>query len=209
MKSKALAKPPSPPPPQPEKAPKPPKPSPEPDPSPNLVKRRRLTKQAVLFIRQFSAQGFKDPDLAAKTVGFKRPGIGYRLADRLSDLIESERLRVSMAEQMELDEALRLLAMVARATDDLKTQHAALRTVLQVHGVLSDKPMPPSDRRGLANQVEALIGKIRERMGSVPAGGRMRIRAAFEAETSPAPTSDSTSSTSESSTTLVVKTPEY
>lgn len=159
--------------------------APEPEPSPKPQPKRRLSQAHLAFVAQLATQNFQDPETAAKLVGFSRPGMGHRLAHRLSDLIESERLRVSMAQQMELDEALKLLAMVARSREDLKTQHAALRTVLQVHGVLSDKPMPPSDRRGLANQVEALIGKIREKMGNVPAGGRMRIRAAFEAESTP------------------------
>lgn len=90
-----------------------------------------------------------------------------------------------MAEQMELDEALRLLAGVARQEADVKTQHAALRTVLQVHGVLSDKPLPPTDRRSLARQIDEIVGRIKDRLGASP-GSKVRIRAMLAAEVSAA-----------------------
>ena len=85
-----------------------------------------------------------------------------------------------MSQQMEIDEALRLVAEIARDRTDLKTQHAALRTVFQIQGLLTDKPMPASDRRTLASELDVLVAKLRE--GMVRPGAKIKIRAAFEAE---------------------------
>lgn len=121
-------------------------------------------------------QDFRDPNTAANLAGFREPYIGERLVSRLHHLIEAERVRIAMVDQMELDEALRLTAQMARACVDDKVKLQALRTVLQVHGVLSDKPMPPTDRRSVARQVAELVESLKASVASKP-GGRVRVRA--------------------------------
>lgn len=137
--------------------------------------RRRVSGKDRRFVDLYAAGGFKDPELAAKEAGFKEPFIGAKLAVRLSHLIDGERARLAMSDQMEVDEALRLLASVARETIDRKVQHAALRTVLQVHGVLSDKALP-EDRLSAVRQVEDLIGAIKRKMQQ---GGRGKVKMAL------------------------------
>ncbi len=138
--------------------------------------RTRISGKDRLFIRHYTESGFKDPDLAASLAGFREKYIGHKLVGRLADLIEAERLRAAMQTQMEVDEALRLLAELARTAFKDETRHAALRTVLQVHGVLSDKPMPPSSRQAIARQVAELVDEMKKAVGTKP-GARAKIKA--------------------------------
>lgn len=148
------------------------------------VKRwHRIDGRDRRFIQLFADSGYKDPQAAAIAAGFKDPYIGDRLATRLAEPIERERRRRSMAEQMEVDEALRILASLARTTEDQKLQHSALRTVLQVHGVLSDKPMPAEDRKSLGREIESIVDRLAKRLKSVP-GSKLRLKAALAADLS-------------------------
>lgn len=179
MKSTSLARRPSSPHPLPQTPPNPP----NSDSSPNRPRIRRLSSLHRAFISQFAARGFQDPERAAIAAGLKRPGIGYKLSHRFSDLIEEERLKLMMADQMEIEEALKLLAVRARDASDPKVQLASIQTVLKVQGVLTDKPMPAADRKAVANELEELLSKLRSGLSGVKPGARIRIRAAFEAET--------------------------
>jgi len=138
--------------------------------------RRRVSGQDRQFIRHYAETGFKDADLAAKLAGFKEKYIGGKIAGRLGDLIEAERLRLAMQEQMELDEALRLTAQLARTAWRDVDKLQALRTILQVHGVLSDKPLPAIDRRTIARQIAETIDRI-QRTASTSPGARVKVRA--------------------------------
>jgi hypothetical protein len=112
-------------------------------------------------------------------VGFTRPLIAEKLVTRLSDLIQAERLRRSMGEQMEIDEALSLVAEIARGDAESKTRHAALRTVLEVHGVLTGAPRV--DRRESMRAIHSLVAAIKEK---VAGGARVRVRASEGVTTS-------------------------
>jgi hypothetical protein len=116
---------------------------------------RKITDSHRRFVMLYADSGFRDPDQAALAAGFKTRGIGWKLIDRLHDLIDSERARRQMGTSMELGEALDELAKVARQDEDLKTKHAALRTVLEVHGALRDKT-PIDDKKKLVREIEEI-----------------------------------------------------
>ena len=83
-----------------------------------------------------------------------------------------------MGQQMEIDEALTLVAELARGADDPKTKHSALRTVLEVHGVLTGKAVV--DRREQMRSIHQLVAAIREKIekgGGGKGGGKVRVRA--------------------------------
>jgi len=84
-----------------------------------------------------------------------------------------------MGEQMEIDEALSLVAEIARGDDESKTRHAALRTVLEVHGVLTGQPRV--DRRESMRAIHSLVAAIKEK---VAGGARVRVRAGKRETTS-------------------------
>ncbi|HSN69696.1 MAG TPA: hypothetical protein VLV48_10650, partial [Thermoanaerobaculia bacterium] len=78
-------------------------------------------------------------------------------------------------QQMEIDEALSLVAEIARATDDRKVQHAALRTVLEVQGVLSGRAIV--DRREQMRSIHQLVAAIREKIAKGGGKGKVKVRA--------------------------------
>lgn len=88
-----------------------------------------------------------------------------------------------MSRQMELDEALIGVADLARTSPDLKVKLQSYRTVLEVHGALSAKPLPPGDRKTLLRELEEMVGGLKKRLSG--AGGnepKVRIAVGFEVE---------------------------
>lgn len=140
--------------------------------------RRRISAQDRRFVDLYVEGGCLDAVKAATDAGFKRPNLGHKLVKRLRELIDNERVRRGLIDQMELDEALRLVARLGRDESDGKIQLAALQTILRVHGALSDRPIGDTDRKGLMRQVEELVGKVHER---VP-GASIKVKAALQAE---------------------------
>lgn len=138
--------------------------------------RRRVSGKGRKFVDLFAKSGFKDTQGSATGAGYKEPGIGDRLVGKYAELIEAERLRTAVQEQMELDEALRLTAQLGRTADRDVDRLQALRTILQVHGVLSDKPLPAVDRRSIARQIAETIERI-QRTASTSPGARVKVRA--------------------------------
>lgn len=172
--------------------------------------RRRISGKDREFIRQYIELGMSDPNAVAKSLGFKEPGIGWKLVERLRPLIDAERVRSSLGEQMELDEALKLVASGARDTGDRKTQAVFLQMILRVHGALSDKPLPPSDRRNLSRQVHEIIDRVTRAAQAHP-GSKVRLKAmlgaSIEAEAQAAPTEDSSGTNGAGSRSPVVDLP--
>jgi hypothetical protein len=147
---------------------------------------RRLSSKDRAFVSLYVQGGCLDPIKAASDAGFSRAGMGLKLRDRLRDLIDNERIRLAAAEQMELDEALRRVGILARDADDDKVKLASLRTILQVHGVLSDKPMPSSDRSGLRRQLEELVQTVKTaKLSGVRVKAMLAVSAENESEPEP------------------------
>jgi hypothetical protein len=135
-------------------------------------RRRQVSGRDRRFIDAYAELGFQSPTIAAATAGFKHPGVGYKLLDRLHDLVEDERLRRQMTKQMELGEALELAAGGARDTSDRKSQLGFVRTILQVHGALNpDQSLPKQSRGQLVKQLEDMVGRIKAKVG---AGARVK-----------------------------------
>jgi hypothetical protein len=137
--------------------------------------RRRVSGKDRRFVQLYVDRGFREPNEAALAAGFREPYIGEKLVLRLSELIESERVRRSMGEQMEVDEALSRVAELARTVDDPKTKHAALRTVLEVHGVLTGRAIV--DRREQMRSIHQLVAAIREKIAKGGGKGKVKVRA--------------------------------
>lgn len=139
-------------------------PAPDPDspdaPPPPPRPQRRYREMHYLFARLAVTRGTADPVALAKEAGFSRPWRGPQILLDLQDLIAQTRLHLLMGEQMELHEALKELAGVARQSDDLKTKHSALRTILEVHGALSNRS-GSGDRSSIAKQIEEIVGEIK------------------------------------------------
>lgn len=159
--------------------------------------RKRVSSQDRAFVELYADRGFKDAYQCLKDAGYKRASRVDLVLARLQHLIEATRLQRALATQMELDEALIGVAGLARTATDSKVMLAALRTVLEVHGALSPKPLPPADRAAMVAQVEAIIGRLKGAAAASP-GSRARVRAvvrgapdgtataAFELQTEPA-----------------------
>lgn len=81
-----------------------------------------------------------------------------------------------MGRQMELDEALIGVADLARTSEDVKTKLAALRTVLEVHGALSAKQLPPGDRKNVVRDLEEMVGRIKN-LASAGGKGGLKVAA--------------------------------
>jgi len=138
----------------------------------NSPQRRHISSKQRLFVSIYADQNFRDPYLAAQTAGFERPSVADKLVVKLADLIEAERLRRAMGRQMEIDEALEGVALIARAEPDSKVRHAALRTVLEVHGVLTGQPRV--DRRETMRTIHSLVAAIKSKLAD---GARIKLRA--------------------------------
>jgi hypothetical protein len=158
-----------------------PAPPPRP-PKPSLGPRtiRNISGKHRAFVKQFAIQNFIEPDRAAKHVGFARPGIGYKLAARLVDLIEAERAKLRLAEMMSVEEALRLCAEGARNRDDPR-QLGFIKTILQAHGVLDPKREMPKDVNGIMREAAGLIESIKAKVEQGGGVARARVRLALEA----------------------------
>lgn len=128
------------------------------------TKRRYISAKARAFVTRFVEGGLRNPWQAAVDVGLKKPSNADRLVVKLDDLIQAERLRRSMGQQMEVDEAIQLVSGLARGdhNPDVKLQHAALRTVLEVHGVLTGAPRV--DRREAMRTIHQIVAVIREKV---------------------------------------------
>jgi hypothetical protein len=137
----------------------------------NSQVRRHISKKQRRFIERHAELGFLYPYRAGEEVGIPRATEVDKLLVRLHDIIEAERLRRAMGRQMEVDEALVLVAGIARTRDDPKIQHAALRTVLEVHGVLTGQPRV--DRREAMRTIYQLVAAIKEK---VQGGAKVRMK---------------------------------
>lgn len=147
--------------------------------SAELVKKRRhLHKKHAVWIEKFAETGFEDPERAAREAGFRRPGAGFKLAIRLRDLIDIERLKRKLRAEMPVEEALQELAVIARQNDDLRVKLGGVQTVLRVHGWLSDK-LPAEDRQQRVREVAAIIDTIKQRT-SISKGTAVKVRAMIE-----------------------------
>lgn len=134
---------------------------------PRLVRitpvRRKISKKVRRFIHYFAESGFHDVEGAGLAAGLRTATSSWAIYERFRDLIDQERLRRTLGTEMTVDEAMRELAWIARQRDDVKTKHAAIRTVLEAAGALG-KDVDPRDRKALMKQAEALIAEIRQRM---------------------------------------------
>lgn len=151
------------------------------DPSAHSAARRKIMGIHLRFINQFAAQGFVDPERAARSAGFTRSGMGYKLASRFADLIEKERVRIGLRQQMSLDEAMKLVGEGARSLDDdPKTRLAYLRTVIEVHGGLDRRApsLPPGSLDAAKRQTDSVLLRIGEKIakGQFGKGAQVRIR---------------------------------
>lgn len=127
--------------------------------------KRRVSTQARRFLVEYAVLGFQHAEIAGKRAGFKYPSTAHRLVAKFADLIEAEKLKLRMADLMTVDEALKRVAGLARAAEDPKLQHAALRTILEVEGALTkDRPMTPNERADLQRQAEEIIGGLKKRL---------------------------------------------
>jgi len=138
-------------------------PDPETSDSEISSRKQRISAKDREFVKLLADSGFSDPDSCAKAVGWTKPGAGWRAHSRLSEIIESERLRRTLGNEMGLDEALRRIASLARQDEDLKVALASTRTVLEVHGALG-KDIDPRDRKKLMREAEALLAEIRSNL---------------------------------------------
>lgn len=143
--------------------------------------RRRISGKDRRFIQLFADNGFSDAHSAAKEAGFIGQWVADKLLARLHHLIDAERLRRAIGQQMELDEALRLLADLARTSLDQRVQLASVRTVLEFHQAIGAKTMPADSRRTLARQVAELVDKLQLQMRG-KTGARARVRAILTAD---------------------------
>lgn len=145
--------------------------------------RRVVSSRDRRWVRLFADGGFRDADAAAVAAGFKDPYIGAKLLSRLGHLVEAEKVRLAMGEQMELEEALRLCAEGARDADDRKTQAIFLTLILRVHGALSDKPLSAIDRKRMNAELADLLSSVQSKIQMKP-GSRVKLRAMLGARTS-------------------------
>lgn len=124
--------------------------------------RRRIGSKHIAFVRAFASQNFSDPNRAAKSAGFTRVGVGYKLADHLADLIEKARQEVGARREMEPEEAEKLIAELARdAGQDPKIRLAAARTILEIHGSLNKgAKAPPKSRDAAVEAMQAIVGRL-------------------------------------------------
>lgn len=141
--------------------------------------RQRISGKDRRFIQLFAESGFKDAAGAALGAGFMSPGIGWKLVDRLKQLIDTERVRASLGSQMELSEALMLVADRARdVTLQAKDQLGFLTLILRVHGALSDKPLDGKARRTMAREAAEVVERLQSKLANKP-GARARVQAAI------------------------------
>lgn len=138
--------------------------------------RVRVSAKVRTWIHGFVADGLKDPVQTATRLGLSRPDRTRDWPSKYFNLIETENLRARMGRQMELDEALIEVADLARTCPDLKVRGSMLRTVLEVHGALSAKPLPPGDRKDVVRQLEEIIGRIKKKAaGGNPGAKEPRV----------------------------------
>lgn len=146
--------------------------------------RKNVSGKDRKFVELFAARGFQGANEAALEVGVKTKYAGEKMVVRLRELIDAERLRQKMLEQMSLEEAIGKMGVMARTAADERVMLAALRTVLQVEGALSlDKPLPSESQKGLSKQVAEIVESIRSRLEGSKGASGVRLRAALELET--------------------------
>lgn len=149
-------------------------------------KRRRISGKDRRFVAEFALGGFSDAEAAAKAAGFVEPGIGWKLTERLRDLIDAERVRASIGTQMELDEALRLCAERARTAADEKVGLGYMTLILKYHGAISDNKLPTDDRRKLVRQVHEIVDQLKTKLSALPdATARARVKRMLTAPLDP------------------------
>lgn len=142
---------------------------------------RRISDQDHRFVDAFILTGCKDAAAAMQTAGFKgfdRPNRVISLQRRLQHLIDSEIIRLKRMESMDVEEAQNLIAELGRQADDERVRLGALRTVLEVQGVLSAR-QPVGEGKELRRGLEALIGAVKLKLSK---GQKVRIRQATQVE---------------------------
>jgi hypothetical protein len=84
---------------------------------------------------------------------------------------------------MELDEAMEVVASLARSADDGRVRLGAVRTVLEVHQVLGSK-QGGSDRE-TRRMLDSLVAAIRQKLSEGGNRARVRVRQAVQVEIEP------------------------
>lgn len=142
-----------------------------------ITTRRSLSTKIRRFITHYVESGQRDPWFSAKAVGYSRPTDGLRIVSRFADVIAAEAARRAIGRKMELTEALERVALLARDAADEKLRHAALRTVLEVEGALSQKSVPLHERGAVERQLEKIVSEIRKKMdGRATTSKKIRAR---------------------------------
>lgn len=136
--------------------------------------RRRISGKDRLFLRLYAESGFIDPTKPALQAGFRAPGAGWKLVQRLQPLIEAEQVRAAAGKAMSVEEALQLCADRARSSSDEKVQHAYLQLYMRAQGMLSDKPMPNTMRRAMQAQIAAVVDRVQS---GLKKGQRAKLKA--------------------------------
>jgi len=140
------------------------------------VQKRRLSTRHRRFVTLVAGSGIEHADRIASSLGFTRPGVGYRLTIMLGDLIDAEKIRLKLAEEMSLHEALLIISEIARdaASPDTKTRLAAATTIARGHGFGSDRPLTPQDRQEYNRELDGLLGFVKAQMSERKTKIRLR-----------------------------------
>lgn len=146
-------------------------------------RRRKISGKHRAFVQILADQDFRDPNRAATAAGFKEPYIGEKLAEQLRDLVDAERKRRAMVEQMEVEEALRIVAEIARTAEKVETRLSAAKVVLIVNGAMADKPLAAANRNELVREAATLIEGIKDAIRTRP-GQRVKLEAMLDARVS-------------------------
>lgn len=81
---------------------------------------------------------------------------------------------------MELDEALEVTAGLARSEEDGRVRLGAVRTILEIHGVLGSKA--GGDGKEVRKTLDALVSAIKQKLSEAGKGARVRVRQAVQVE---------------------------
>ena len=154
----------------------------EPANSPSRQLRTRISDQDHRFVELFLLGGCKDAQAAMREAGFRgwdRKNRVISLQARLQHLIDSEIIRLKRTESMDVDEAQNLVAELGRGADDERVRLGALRTVLEIQGVLSSRTAV-GDGKEARKGLEALVNAVKLKLSK---GQKVRIRQATQTAT--------------------------
>lgn len=144
--------------------------------------RTRISDQDHRFVDLFLQGGCKDAASAMRDAGFKssdRPNRVIALQTRLQHLIDSEIIRLKRMESMDVDEAQNLIAELGRQAEDERVRLGALRTVLEIQGLLSMR-QPVGEQKELRKGLEALVNAVKLKLSK---GQKVRVRQAMQVAT--------------------------